>query len=850
MMFKSIKERRKRSWDSLRPILMALFMLSGAAGLVYEVVWVRQLTLVLGASTHAVTVILAAFMSGLGIGSWFLGRYADRLDDKRLAKCYVLAEVGIGLFAVVLPGLLVLNKRLYVAFHENIVSGHDAPNSLRLIMAFLMFIVPTSLMGATLPILARYIIRSHQSISIAVSRLYALNTLGAVFGTVLAGYFLLPNFGNSITNLTAAAANLLIAIVFWNIHKRIQSTNIKNTVATPIVESQKEEKPSALQQTVMWAFAVSGAAAMFYEVAWTRTLSMILGTTTYAFTTMLATFLLGIAIGSAVYGKIRRITSAVNLFVWLELIIAFFAILSIPLFSRLPFLYLSTGQRFANSWQNVQFIRFFLASLIMIVPTIAMGCLFPVVSSIVVEKTGILGRRLGKAYGLNTFGAVIGAAAAGLVLIPMVGMQKAIIVGAFVNLLAGSAVCLMRSGVTAKYRLAPAACTALALIAFCWLTKPWSPKVMSSGVYAYAPRYEKMLDRVEDADIQGGRLAQASPWELWQMAMKQYELLYYNTGQAATVSVMQRHDGVRFLTVDGKTDASTNFAHDMKTQVLLGQLPTLFHRDPDSVFVVGLGSGVTVGSVLTHECVRVVDCAEFSEGVIEAAEYFSEVNHHALEDRRLEIIPRDARNVLMTSDKNYDVIVSQPSNPWISGQSTLFTVEWYRTVRRRLSKNGMFAQWVPAYHMSKHDVKIIINTLRSVFPHVTAWTSGSAGELIFVAKKGKKLTLSYEKLQKKLAADSVRKDIGRLGYDPETVTFYTFAMDEEDITEYLYTDMSEPVRMNTDNLLLTEFSTPKQMAKQHVVKRFENSDNLHGNIEALMAIIEDIDAEQIMSILN
>jgi spermidine synthase len=333
------------------------------------------------------------------------------------------------------------------------------------------------------------------------------------------------------------------------------------------------------------------------------------------------------------------------------------------------------------------------------------------------------------------------------------------------------------------------------------------------------------------------------------MAMKQYMLLYYNAGPCATVSVMERNDGIRFLTVDGKTDASSNYQHDMKTQVLLGQLPLLYHPEPDRVFVVGLGSGVTVGSILTHT-VRTVDCAEISNSVIEAAQYFSEVNHHALEDKRLRIIPRDARNALMTYDKDYDVIISQPSNPWISGQSSLFSYEWYKIVADRLSEGGIFSQWIPAYHMSKQDVKIIIHTLRSVFPHVTAWTSGSAGELILIAKKGEKLEVPYDKFLARAKEVRVQNDIERLGYNVEMLPFWTFVMNEGDISTYLYANHDAPIRLNTDNLLLTEFSTPKQMAAEHMVERFSESDRLHGEMDALMKILVDVDMDAAMKMLD
>jgi len=836
------------SKNSLNFCFTILFALSGVSGLIYEVVWVRQLTLILGASTYAVTIILASFMSGLGLGSLFLGRFADRLDNKKLAKWYILLELGIGFYALILPLILQLNKYLYVSFHLRYANDFDVSNILRIILSFLIFVFPTTLMGATLPIIAKYLIHSQSRVSITISRLYAVNTFGAVFGTLLAGYILLPMIGNKFTNLLAVSINFSVAALFFMLHKHLYSRKTKDMCVPAVISDGKEEKFTNIQIAVICAFTISGASAMVYEVAWTRTLVMILGTTTYAFTTMLATFLLGLAFGSMLYGQIRKFTSDIKLFIWLEIIIAFSVIISIPFFGKLPFLYLTIPERFLQNWLSLQFIRFFLAAIIMIVPTIAMGCIFPVVSAILVNKTDVLGKRIGKAYGYNTFGGVIGASLAGLVLIPSFGMQKAIIIGSFVNLLAGIIMCLLYPSATLRHRISFAFCAIIVLSVFTFMLKPWSPKIMSSGVYVYASRYRDLSNRVKDGDAQYDELKQLNSWKLWDLAMQQYTTLYYKTGQTDTVSVMERNDGIRFLTVDGKTDASSNYDHDMKTQVLLGQLPLLYHKEPDRVFVVGLGSGVTVGSILTHN-VRTVDCAEYSNSVVEASKYFSEYNHNALEDKRLRIIPRDARNALMTYDKNYDVIISQPSNPWISGQSNLFSYEWYKLVDEHLSSEGIFAQWVPAYQMSEADVKIIIHTLKSVFEHITAWTSGSQGELILLAKKGSELKISYEQYIKTAENQNVCSDINRLGYNIRTLPFLTFSMNEKDIYVYLNSDCEE-IRTNTDNLLFTEFSTPKQMVNGSMVNRFIKIDNLHGQMKSLIEILEDIDIDKLQVILD
>lgn len=823
----------------LRWVFFALFTLSGVAGLIYQVLWARQFTLVLGASTYAVTVVLAVFMAGLGLGAWVLGKMADRYDENQLARCYVLLEVGIAAYALLLPWLLRGAEAGYTTLCRAAAPSLSTINATRLLVAFALLILPTSLMGATLPVLSRYVIRNRSRISVNVSWLYGLNTLGALCGAVAAGYLLLPAVGMAQTNFVAVAVNALVAVAFWIAHRM--------TLATPseaasesrqrvTIGSEPAGPLSPLEKTALVAFAISGFAAMLYEVAWTRTLTMILGTTTFSFTTMVATFLFGIAAGSLLFAGLRRLMSPGRLLVWLQWVIALSALLAIPLFERLPLLYLSLDHLVGESWAAAQVVRFALAALVMLVPTLALGVTFPAVAALLVGKTEILGRRLGRAYGINTIGAVLGALFAGLVAVPVLGLQHTIILGAALNLTAGVLVALALAERPATRRVATAVVAGVVFVGLVTLLKPWSPGVINSGVYVYADRYRKVIDRIESASEVELPVTGWNQWRIWQAAMSQYDLLYYKTGPTATVAVMQRDDGVRFLSIDGKTDASTAKAHDMKTQVMLGHLPLLFHPRPDQVLVVGLGSGVTVGSVLSHD-VRVVDCAELSPAVVEAAEYFSEVNRRPWEDRRLELMPRDARNVLLTSDARYDAIISQPSNPWIRGQSNLFSLEWYQLVHDHLRDEGMLAQWFPAYHMSLEDVKIIIHTMRQVFPETTLWTSGAGGDLILIAKKGNKLRIDYQRLLETASQPAVRNDLARIGFQPVEILPRTFVMNADEVGEFLYADRRAPLPVNTDDRLITEFTAPKHMLRQAVVHRFANARQISGDVSSLLSLV-------------
>ncbi len=830
-------------------LFLVLFLLSGAAGLIYEVLWVRQFTYVFGASTYAVTIVLATFMMGLGLGSWVVGKIADSLGENKLIRFYVFAEAGIGLYSLMLPSLMDWTEKIYVEFYHIYHPGTLTLNGLKLILAFMLLAIPTTLIGATLPVLSKYIIRQKTQISLNISQLYAVNTIGAILGTVLAGYFLVPHLGVRLTNLVAIGLNFFVAFLFWLVSSLVAT--IKNTEgASPGVQiDQTTQKLTSIQKIVVIGFCISGVAAMFYEVAWTRALCMILGTTTYAFTTMLATFLLGIALGSSAYRLIPENVSQIKLFIALQLLIGISVLCTIPGFEYFPFFYISLHSKWVSTWLDIQFLRFALAALVMIIPTIALGTVFPVVSSIFVERPSHIGRRLGKAFGLNTFGAMAGAAGAGLILVPVLGMQKTIMLGAVVNLLIGTGIWIFAVDNSMKQRLALPAGVFVALLVSMWVIEPWSPRIINSGAYIYASRYERMLDNYQEVAEKRELIPEMDNWKLWELGMKQYELLYYNPGITATVAVMEREDGVRFLTIDGKTDASTGSKSDMRTQVMIGQLPLLFSKDPDQVLVVGLGSGVTVGSVLTHP-VRVVDCAEISPSVVEAAKLFAESNHHALADRRLKIIQQDARQTLLTSEKQYDVIVSQPSNPWINGESSLFSMDWYEMVHAHLENGGLFLQWLPSYLMREHDLKIIIHTLKSVFPNLSIWTSGSVGDLILLAKKGGALRVDYELFLERVKNKGVWNDVVRVGCRPLLLPLNLFVMNQEDLTDYLYSNLDCPLRKNTDDLLITEFSTPKRLVKKNKVSRFVNPEHLRGDVRGLMKMLDNINEKKVLRLLK
>lgn len=831
-------------------LCMLLFTLSGSTSLIYEVIWERQFTTVLGASSYAVMIVLAVFMAGLGIGAWSFGHIADRLSKNKLVFFYVIVEFLIGLYALIFPFILNLGEKVFVQLFSEMEINQFQMNLIRFCVAFGILIIPTTLMGATLPILTRYITHENSTISLTISRLYGLNTLGAFLGVVLSGYFLIPSFGLRFTTVIAACINFLISAIFFLFHFVRGKFLLKNSLiminSKPhriLSKKDTQEITSSFQLVLIIAFALSGFAAMLYEVAWTRTLTMILGTTTFSFTTMLALFLLGLALGSLLFSVFSNVMKLKSLYTIIQFVTSLLVVITIPIFDKIPFMYLSLHEAMGGGWFNTQILRFCLAGIVMLPPTIAMGLAYPTLNGMIAANIDTLGQKVGTIYAINTLGSVLGAICAGLILIPLLGLKYTLLLGASLHLLSGlitSEISKFSDFYSRRMIYFLIAMTALIGVSF---GGSWSPKILSSGVYVYANQYLDMKKRVKNT-LGLKQTSFLESWKIWEMAMNQYELLYYDHGTASTVAVMERSDGVRFLTIDGKTDASTGKLHDMKTQIMLGQLPLLFHNSPQEVFVVGFGSGVTAGSILTHP-VKKVECAELSAEVIRASSYFTDVNGSPLEDKRIMVRQRDARNVLQTSPQLYDIIVSQPSNPWISGQSSLFSKEWYELVARRLRTDGILAQWLPAYHMSKYDLRIIIKTMHTVFPFITMWTSGSTGELILIAQTSQQLKLNHNRIRSLLKNELIAGQILQAGIDPNKLIEETFLMNSQETTQFLSKKGSNYVSLpqNSDDNLITEFSGPKHMANGDKVGQFAHEDSLKSLKSSLHSILNDDSSE-------
>ncbi|PIX14087.1 MAG: hypothetical protein COZ72_06850 [Elusimicrobia bacterium CG_4_8_14_3_um_filter_50_9] len=850
-----MKNDKDLSTVRLGRMLMAVFFLSGATGLIYQVIWARMLGLVFGNTTYAVSTILAGFMAGLAIGSWYFGRFVDRAESSPL-KIFSWLMLGIGIYGALTPVLFGIIRKIYVLFGiAQITTGSIL---LVFLLGFITILIPTALMGGTLPVLAKWLEQQSEagggqsSIGNTVGILYSVNTWGAVLGAFLTGYVFIMIFGVRGTLYLAATVNIAIAGIVVVLSRQIP-------LYPPLLKGDTGEvKPADIKNSplstfhfplVLIAVAVSGFTALAYEVVWTRVLSMVLGSSVYAFATMLCAFLTGIALGSMIYAKISKNhpvsycpdksgateqTSpfdkggqrGISVFGFIQAGIGISVLLLIPVFGVLPAVFLKFFTLAGAGLEGFQFVQFFMVFGVMLIPTTLFGATIPlackiysvniepclsagrqqtadnksVAQSSIANRQSSIGSSIGNVYAANTAGAILGSIIAGFVLIPLIGLQKTMTAVAVIN--AGLAILILnfeslimvfKKDIVKSYanlnpsRVALTYFLIFFIIPYAVAMPAWNKKMIASGIYEYVVNYA--------ADIDRGMTER----EIWDNREKNEKLLFYQEGKHFTVSVENiPSSDITTLRIDGKVDASNSIKADMITQLFSAHLPVMFHNDPGEVLVVGLASGVTLGGVCRWKNIQKIDCVEIEPAMIEASHYFDEWNGRPLEDKRVKVFTSDARNYLLSAKKKYDVIISVPSNPWMSGSAALFTQDYFKQALSKLNPDGIFCFFSQLYCVSPEEYKIILNTAKTVFPYIYVWEASPFDTIVMASRED--LSIDSEKFQEKF--NSVKADFQRIGIKNQEMLLTRFIMGGKDAENFIGS-ISD---VNTDDHPLIEFS--------------------------------------------
>jgi spermidine synthase len=766
----------------LRVLIYSCFFLSGATGLIYEVVWAKYLALIIGSTTAAATIVLATFMGGLALGNHLLGRQADRVRNR--LKFYGWLEIGIGIYCALSLQIINWGSELYVSLARASFPPGPLIHLLRLFLAGVALLVPTVLMGGTLPVLARLWVRSIQTTARGVATLYSINSFGAVLGSLAAGFFLIRFLGISLSMLAAAAVNILVGLL------AISLDRFTGKEADPL----EEEAPSfqgtgsvRIMRLALLGAALSGAAAMVYEVGWIRLTAIIWGSSTYSFTVMLAAFITGIALGSVIARSIAR--RPFNLF-WIfglcELLVAISMLASLPLYTRLPYSFASLGNhlvRTPESFPVYQLLVFLCSMAVMIVPTVFQGMTLPLVTQVASDQLSRLGRSVGRVFSLNTLGTLLGALVAGLFLMPRMGTRHTLEIGVALTLGAAALVFAGDFRIPRSRRIAGFVAGLAALAAYYAFAPAWDQNVLNSGAFR-----RKNLQ---------------ATFEEYRQFVGKGKILFQKDGADCTVAVLEvprrENSSQLILVVNGKTDASTE--GDLSTQLLIAHVPLVLYPAAQDVLLVGLGSGITAGGALRHD-IRRLDVVEISREVVEAAPLFAPFNNQALYDPRLHLAVDDGKTFLRTVPRRYDVIVNQPSNPWISGIGALLTEEFFWEARNHLNPGGILVQWIQGYEFSDELFKAVLATLRKAFPYVSGWNS-LAGDYFFICRV-EPLQLDLKTMVEEIAKPRVGESLRRLGIHHLSTLFSLEMMNPQTLAE-----ASEQGISNTDNFPVLEYDAPR-----------------------------------------
>ncbi|MFC1629100.1 fused MFS/spermidine synthase [Gemmatimonadota bacterium] len=821
------------------PAVWGAFFISGVAGLVYEVVWARYLDLVLGGTAYAHIMVLAAYMGGLALGAWVFGRLADRFRETLVIYTYL--EMAIGVYGLLFPLLFAAGSALFLFLEPLLGSTGLTGNLNRFLVSILLLGPSTFLMGGTLPLLARAVSHFPRQTGTSVAGLYFINSTGAVFGALLAGFVLIPALGMSATLITAAAFNIIVGIGLltawrfgWLISSPVDESESDDSVAVAdeaetveVVEQVEKDgyveeaeqkdpesevareflgiEPVILDQwskVVVWGAGISGFLVMVYEVAWIRMLSTILGSSTYSFTLMLAAFISGIALGSLIARRLSRYERPFLFFGVSQLLIGVTLLFMLPLYAELPFTFMKVQSVIARSEAGYPFhelLKYLFCLAIMLPPTLASGAVLPFATDVASRLSHQIGRPVGRVFAMNTLGTILGALLGGLLLLPWLGIRLTLEVGIGINIAFGLWVLSLNPNIPRRTLHAVYAGGAVLLLGLLVLPA-WNLSAYASGVFR---------DRTQSGEVR----------QQYLNSIQNLDILFYEEDVNGTVAVLGQGEFTT-LVVNGKADAS-NHLLDQLTQTMIAAIPAMLVPDATRALIVGLGSGQTAGHLLRYP-VEEVEVVEISPGVVEASRFFEEINGEPLADDRVDLIMQDAKTYLLTRpDKRYDLILSEPSNPWIAGIGGLFTLEYFLTLKDRLEPGGVVAQWIHVYEISDETLNSVLVTFSEAFPYVSLWGM-STTDLLLVG--------STQPIEWDIDAASAAFDIPGVSSDLQRVAV-------NDLFGLLSHQIMSPVRLaefvvlggrlNLDEFPWLEYQAPKAFFLNEQAVLFLGFDERH-----------------------
>ncbi len=779
-----------------RVATQVLFFVSGFTGLVYEVLWMKELGLLFGNTAQAAATTLAAFFLGIAAGGHVWGKRASHM--RYPLQGYALLEVGVAVSALLYFFLLQSYQAVYSQLFGLFGPGHAAFVVTKFALAIGILFPPAFFMGGTLPLMSQHLVRRVDSLGMTASLLYAINTLGAGLGAFAAGFYLPRWFGFTNSYLLAVAITLGVAVLAWLLAGQLKRSGITVKVPQAAREEALGVTPVALPAQAILALAfVSGFVTLALEVLWTRMFAQVLQNSVYTFSTILVTFIIALAAGAALAGGLaRRCSDQVGCLVVLLLAAALATGLS-----PIVFMWATSGLEYTGAtadWSAYLVHVFGLAALVVLLPGILLGSVFPFLFKASEGFQRGAGRTVGGLVAVNTVAAVLGSLCAGFLLLEAFGLWKSILAMAGLYLLAALLL-------VARRPLRPFALPGVAIA------------VLFLAVLSHRTLNLPLVHIGDESGME--------------------ELVEVREGSAATVAVIRRDNALRiklnnYYTLGG-TDALTNEQRQ-------AHLPLLMHPDPRSVFFLGMGTGITAGAALLHPLEQVIVCELVPEVVDLARRHFQPYLNGLFDDSRVTVVAEDGRNFLFGTREQFDVIVSDLFVPYKAGTGSLYTVEHYQAARQRLAPDGIYAQWLPLYQMTREQFGVIARTMLEVFPRVTVWRGDFHAGMHILLLAGHRAAdvldlgaVSEHRLARLQPATEQASEVERIGYDPVPRSANTLLL-------YYAGNLSEARALvdghplNTDNRPRIEYQAP-------IAHRLERAGQLSWFVDdALMEFVESL----------
>ncbi len=743
-----------------------------------------MLTLVFGHTIYSVSVVLSAFMAGLGLGSYLWGTTIDK--GGRPLLIYGKIEFLIGLSAACFSLLFSNFSPIYAWLYQSLPDIFFQTGLLKIVLAFFLVLIPTILMGATLPIMAKYFVTEETSTGKQIGYLYSINTFGAAAGCLLAGYFLIEHLGVLQTAIFAASINIFIGILcVWSFKK--------SEPATPIGWDLPKPAPLFLQiekENIIWIVTsfLCGFTALAYEVVWTRILVFGIGSTVYSFSLMLANFLFGITVGGLlVVPFFKRNIDFRLLLILFQVGIGFYLIFSIYQSNWLLSSFirpLKLENPITEFWINMQN-----ASALMLIPTILFGMSFPVLTHLVTRGSENVGSSLGTIYGVNTLGGILGSLVAGYLLLPNLGSQQTLVLLTMLNFFAGILLFASSSYISRFTRNGMAA-FATGLLVFLFTSIP-----------------DNLLKDIFLRNSLGKK--------------KPETLIYLDEGLTTTVAVFNGDDdnfGIKrkSLILNG-VNMSASHIHSRKYMTLLSYIPLLLNENPKDVLVICFGTGLTSGAAGVYPGINSVDAVDISPGVFNAAHLFSDANFNAVTNPKIHQIVEDGRNHLLTTSKTYDVITAEPPPPTNAGAVNLYTKEYYELAKKALNPGGIVSQWIPLHSQTETHIYEHFQTFLESFPYVISWYPAKQ-ELILIGSNNP-INIDFREIEKRMKHPAVNEVMRKIRFENPFALLGSIWFLEDELK-----NMASKQRMITDNNPSLEFflSSPDPISRKSIYQFIKN----------------------------